>query len=411
MGVLCQSLESVFSLRFSSPDASRVHPEDPEDPGAPFETDRERVLYAQAFRRLGGKTQVFSFPDKDHSRTRLTHSLEVGQIARRVALALGCDPVLSETMALAHDIGHPPFGHAGEDSLRAAVAPYAVAPYGPFDHNQHTLERLTRLERRSSHYPGLNLTRAVLEGLIKHNWEKPDKGMTPFLRDLGQEQGLDLRSPPGPEAQIAALADDIAYNVHDLEDGLSVGLFASGQVLEALPWVRDLWPGPPEETLENLENAASGGTLSLQKTILTHRLLRVFLTDLQNTSLERATQQSSSAPGSEEALVGLSPVGTERLESLRVFLKASMYRHPKVTRAQERGKKIVRDLFDFFIHNPQEFARRVPETEPGMNLKDPVAHAHTIAHYIAGMTDRFAVSMWDDILGGGGEAGPRRLQV
>ena len=399
-------------LRFPPPDASRVHPEDLEAlPPTPFETDRERVLYAQAFRRLGGKTQVFSFPDKDHSRTRLTHSLEVGQIARRVALALGCDPVLSETMALAHDIGHPPFGHAGEDSLREAVDAYVAGPphHGSFDHNQHTLERLTRLERRSTHYPGLNLTRAVLEGLIKHNWEKPGNGMTPFLRDLGQEQGLDLFSPPGPEAQIAALADDIAYNVHDLEDGLSVGLFASGHLLEALPWVRDLWPGPPGTPLENSEDAASGGTLSLQKTILTHRLLRVFLTDLQNTSLARATPQRSSAPVP-EALVVLSPAGTERLESLRAFLKVSMYRHPKVTGAQEEGKKIVRDLFDFFMHNPQEFGRRVPETEPGMAaLKTPVAQAHTIAHYIAGMTDRFAVSTWNAIHGEGGA--PRKLRV
>src|SRR5438270_12605043 len=217
----------------SNPETSRgrLHPESESDMRSPFQRDRDRIIHSTAFRRLKHKTQVFVYHEGDHHRTRLTHSLEVAQIARTVARALGLDEDLAEAVGLAHDLGHTPFGHAGEEALNAEMA-----PFGGFSHNDQTLRILTRLERRYAEFDGLNLTWEALEGTVKHNGpllgagiEKP---VPPSIAEYDRQHPLELDPYPGPEAQVAALSDDIAYNNHDIDDGLRAGLFAVADLAE-----------------------------------------------------------------------------------------------------------------------------------------------------------------------------------
>src|SRR5689334_12736365 len=210
----------------------RLHPEPESDMRSPFQRDRDRIIHSTAFRRLKHKTQVFVYHEGDHYRTRLTHSLEVAQIARTVARVLGLDEDLAEALALAHDLGHTPFGHAGEEALNEEMR-----PYGGFSHNDQTLRILTRLERRYAEFDGLNLTWEALEGTAKHNGPlagsfAASDGAPPSIAEYDRLYPLDLHTYPGPEAQIAALADDIAYNNHDLDDGLRAGLFAVADLAE-----------------------------------------------------------------------------------------------------------------------------------------------------------------------------------
>src|SRR5215207_1841814 len=203
----------------------RLHPEPESDMRSPFQRDRDRIIHSTAFRRLKHKTQVFVYHEGDHYRTRLTHSLEVAQIARTVARALGLDEDLAEAVGLAHDLGHTPFGHAGEEALNAEMQ-----PYGGFSHNDQTLRILTRLERRYAGFDGLNLSWETLEGTVKHNGPlrgpRADRPVPPSIAEYDKRHPLALDTYPGPEAQVAALADDIAYNNHDIDDGLRAGLFA-----------------------------------------------------------------------------------------------------------------------------------------------------------------------------------------
>ncbi|MGE5271385.1 MAG: deoxyguanosinetriphosphate triphosphohydrolase, partial [Thiohalocapsa sp.] len=209
----------------------RLHPEPESDMRSPFQRDRDRIIHSTAFRRLKHKTQVFVYHEGDHYRTRLTHSLEVAQIARTIARALGLDEDLAEAVALAHDLGHTPFGHAGEEALNAEMA-----PYGGFWHNEQTLRILTSLERHYAEFDGLNLTWETLEGIAKHNGPLlgpgRDAAVPPAIAEYDRRHRLDLDTQPGPEAQIAALADDIAYNNHDIDDGLRAGLFGVADLAE-----------------------------------------------------------------------------------------------------------------------------------------------------------------------------------
>ncbi len=207
----------------------RLHPEEGGDARSPFQRDRDRIIHATAFRRLQYKTQVFVYHEGDHFRTRLTHSIEVAQIARSIARQLRLDEDLAEALALAHDLGHPPFGHAGEEALNAAMQ-----PYGGFDHNAQSLKAVTALEARYAGFDGLNLTWETLEGLAKHNG--PLRRPAPYIADYDARHPLDLHTHAGAEAQIAALADDIAYNNHDLDDGLRARLFTLEEVA-ALPLI------------------------------------------------------------------------------------------------------------------------------------------------------------------------------
>src|ERR1700709_213430 len=208
----------------------RAHPEPPRGRRPPFARDRDRIIHTSAFRRLKEKTQVFVAHEGDHFRTRLTHSLEVAQIARSIATALGLDADLAETIALAHDLGHPPFGHAGEDELQVQMQ-----PYGGFDHNVQTFRVVTKLERRYPQFDGLNLTWETLEGVIKHNGpvvDKLDKPSWSAIAEFDAQYGLRLDTWASAEAQVAALADDIAYNNHDVDDGVQAGLFGLDELLD-----------------------------------------------------------------------------------------------------------------------------------------------------------------------------------
>lgn len=341
-----------------------------------FQRDRDRIVHATAFRRLQYKTQVFVVHEGDHYRTRLTHSLEVAQIARSLARSLRLDEDLAEAVALAHDLGHTPFGHAGEESLNAAMK-----PYGGFEHNEQTLRVLTKLERRYAGFDGLNLSWETLEGVVKHNG--PLNRPRPDILAYDALQKLDLNSWPGLEAQVAAMADDIAYTNHDIDDGLRAGLFSYEEVA-ALPLA-----GPGFETALSLFPDAEPARRVNEAV---RRLMTFMISDLLATTrqeLERLAPTDSDAVRlAGRAIVRFSDALTDDLTAMRGFLFERMYRHYRVNRMTSKAKRVVRNLFDLFLAEPQTlptFWRLQAQTVEG----DP--RARVIADYIAGMTDRFAV--------------------
>jgi dGTPase len=344
---------------------------------SPFQRDRDRIVHSTAFRRLEYKTQVFVNYEGDHFRTRLTHTLEVAQIARTATRALALDEDLAEAVALAHDLGHSPFGHAGEEALDVALA-----AWGGFDHNAQTLRVVTRLERRYAEFDGLNLTWETLEGVVKHNG--PLAGRAPaYVVAYAAEHDLELASHPSAEAQVAALADDIAYTSHDLDDGLRASLFEL-QELAALPLV-----GP---ILEHVRARYPG----LEPQRLTHETLRRLI-DLMVTDLVEETSARLEAlqPGTVEAVraagrpvVGFSPKVDAALRDLRRFLQAHMYSHYKVRRMARKARRVVRELFEGLHDQPDCLP---PEWQARAAAGDDATAAEAIADYIAGMTDRFAL--------------------
>ncbi|RMD62020.1 MAG: deoxyguanosinetriphosphate triphosphohydrolase, partial [Alphaproteobacteria bacterium] len=289
-----------------------------------FQRDRDRVIHSTAFRRLQYKTQVFIYHEGDHFRTRLTHSLEVAQIARSIARALGLNEDLAEALALAHDLGHTPFGHAGEDALNEAMA-----PYGGFDHNEQTFRVLTCLERRYAAFDGLNLTWETLEGVVKHNGpligRDASRAVPPSVAAYCRRFDLELATQPGPEAQVAALADDIAYNNHDIDDGLRAGLFSLDD-LDDVPLV-----GPVFRKVA----AAHPG---LERPRLAHEAVRRLIDHMVNDLLEE-TRRRVAAAGPETAadvraldhpVVAFSAPMRQNDRALKAFLFARMYRHARV---------------------------------------------------------------------------------
>lgn len=341
-----------------------------------FQRDRDRIVHATAFRRLQYKTQVFVVHEGDHYRTRLTHSLEVAQIARSLARSLMLDEDLAEAVALAHDLGHTPFGHAGEEALNAAMK-----PYGGFEHNEQTLRVLTRLERRYAGFDGLNLSWETLEGVVKHNG--PLNRPRPDILAYDALQKLDLNSWPGLEAQVAAMADDIAYTNHDIDDGLRAGLFSYEEVA-ALPLA-----GPSFETARALYPDAEPARRVNEAV---RRLMTFMISDLLATTrqeLERlAPADSDAVRAAGRAIVRFSDGVSDDLTAMRAFLFERMYRHYRVNRMTSKAKRVVRNLFDLFLAEPQTlptFWRLQAQTVEG-DLR-----ARVIADYIAGMTDRFAV--------------------
>ena len=362
----------------------RLHAEEESAHRTPFQRDRDRIIHSTAFRRLKHKTQVFVEHEGDHYRTRLTHSIEVAQIARTLARTLGLDEDLAEAVALAHDLGHTPFGHTGEDALAERMA-----PFGGFDHNAQTLRIVTRLEGRYARFDGLNLTWETLEGIAKHNGpllRAPDDPRTALplgIAEADAEFPLDLFDHAGAEAQVAALADDIAYNNHDLDDGLRAGLFTPEE-LRALPlvgaaWerVEELWPG-----LDPLRQQHEA-------------LRRVFGAMVDDVVAESRRRLAEGRPGSAAELralgrpvVAFSDGMRAQIDAIRAFLMARMYRHWRVARMRAKAARVVDDLFDILIEAP---ALMPPEWSAACAAEERAHRARVVADYIAGMTDRFAL--------------------
>ncbi|MBT5414144.1 MAG: deoxyguanosinetriphosphate triphosphohydrolase [Rhodospirillaceae bacterium] len=364
------------------PNASRgrLHAE-PEDPGrSPFQRDRDRIIHSTAFRRLQYKTQVFVYHEGDHYRTRLTHSLEVSQIARGICRRLGLDEDLGEAVALAHDLGHTPFGHAGEEALDAAMA-----PYGGFDHNAHALRLVTELERRYAAFDGLNLTWETLEGLAKHNGPiAVDAGEAPeALATYLARHDLEVGTWPGPEAQIAALADDIAYNNHDLDDGLRAGLFEPEDLADlplvgdAFATVADLYPDIERPRM--IHEAVRR---------LIHALVEDLVAETKRRAAAAAPRDVVAVRSLGRPLAGFSSAMTAKNKAIKDFLYDRMYRHPRVTDETDRAAMVVRDLFTLYLSQPN----RLPPDwrEEAADAPDTRAVARIVGDYIAGMTDRFA---------------------
>ena len=370
----------------------RAHPEPESRTRTAFQRDRDRIIHSTAFRRLKHKTQVFVYHEGDHYRTRLTHSLEVAQVARSAARALGLDEDLAEALALAHDLGHTPFGHAGEEALKSAMA-----PFGGFDHNGQTFRILTRLEARYARFDGLNLTWETLEGVAKHNGPVAagpagDRAIPWAIAEYDGVDELALDRWPGPEAQLASLADDIAYHAHDVDDGLRAGLFDVDDLADlplAGPAVREVCARHPGIETRRL----------IHETV--RRIVDALVTDLL---AETGRRLRAAAPGSADELraagapvVGFSAPVEEGNRRLKEFLGERMYRHSRVDRMTGRAARVVRELFALLHREPD----RLPEEWRGRlrAAKEETARARLVSDYIAGMTDRFAFDEHRRLLG------------
>ena len=353
-----------------------------------FQRDRDRIIHASAFRRLKHKMQVFVEHEGDYFRTRLTHSIEVAQVARTISGALGLNAELTEAVALAHDLGHTPFGHTGEDALNALMA-----PYGGFDHNAQAVRIVTTLERHYAEFDGLNLTWETLEGLAKHNG--PVTGDLPYaLAEYNARHDLELHSHASAEAQVAAVSDDIAYNNHDLQDGLRAGLFTDADIA-ALPIVG--------RCFAEVDAAYPGLDAYRRQHEALRRVFGVMVEDVIETSrriLEAARPQTAAdirALG--YPVIRFSDGLWRDLQDIRAFLFARMYRAPAVMVMREKVTKVVEELFAFYLAKP-EF---LPDEwrEDVARAADETALARLVSDYISGMTDRFALQAHARLLGEG----------
>jgi dGTPase len=342
----------------------RAYPEDEAEYRTSFQRDRDRILHTTAFRRLEYKTQVFINYEGDYYRTRLTHTLEVAQIGRTMARALGANEDLTEAICLAHDLGHPPFGHSGEVALARLMK-----EHGGFDHNKQSMRIVTRLERRYPDFPGLNLTWEVREGIVKHESEYDIADASDYSPDLRGHL----------EAQIANVADELAYTAHDLDDGLRSGMI-SPPMLEGI----DLW----EILVEHV-----GWHGPLLDELSQHRLIRQLI-DMEVTDLVHTTDRQLGESGvrSVEELqrlpynvIGFGEDMHRRNRQLKDFLYANLYRHHRVVRMQVKAERILSDLFNAYLQDPEVLPRHVQDLIGERGVE------RTICDYIAGMTDRFAV--------------------
>jgi len=368
----------------------RLHPE--AEPGegtgqlvgrTPFQRDRDRILHSSAFRKLKHKTQVFVYHEGDYFRTRMTHSIEVAQIARSMARALRLNDDLVEAVALAHDLGHTPFGHAGEDALRSRMA-----GFGGFDHNEQTVRVLTQLEQRYAGFDGLNLTWETLEGVCKHNGPiREGAAVRPAIAAVDAAFDMRLSEHPSAEAQLANLADDIAYLSHDFDDALRAGLFVIKDIA-ALPQVGGILAG--------IDRAY--GDLPVER--LTHELIRrlisVFVGDMLAQSAANLAEIDAGSPddirAAGRAIIGFSARMADDLETIRDFLFTNMWRHYKVNRMTSKAKRVVTDLFDLFMSETNTLPTGW-QARDGIPIDDlePPKRARLIADYIASMTDRYAM--------------------
>jgi len=360
----------------------RLYPDSPDDMRSSFQRDRDRIIHCAAFRRLEYKTQVFVNHEGDHYRTRLTHSLEVAQLARSMSRYLGCNEDLAEALALAHDLGHTPFGHAGEDALQEVMQ-----NFGGFDHNAQTIRILTKLEHRYAEFDGLNLTWETLEGIAKHNGpvNNPPRAMLEYLK----LHDLEIDTYPSIEAQIASLADDIAYNNHDVDDGLRSGLFTIADICE-VPLVGRMFA----------EVRAKYPLIDETRMIheVIRRMITVMVYDVTHETKRRIAEENIETAMQVrhlgKPLVAFSDAMQQDIKQLKAFLMQRMYRHYRVNRMTSKARRIVKELFTFFLHEPecmptewQKLTKNVHETRK----------AEIVADFIAGMTDRFAINEYEKI--------------
>lgn len=380
---------SVFAC---DPDRSRgrLFSEPPSKTRSPFRRDCDRVIHSTAFRRLKYKTQVFVFHEGDHYRTRLTHSLEVAQIARALARQLGLDEDLTETLALAHDLGHPPFGHAGERALDACLH-----AHGGFDHNAQTLRVVAALEHRYPEFDGLNLTWESLEGIVKHNGPLTerngtatgryrDRGIPTGIAEFNATYDLELWSFASLEAQVAAIADDIAYDAHDIDDGLRAGLFGVDD-LTVMPltaaMIAEIAGHYPD-----LDDDRRGAELVRE---LISYLIGAVVTEARR-RLDAARPQSvDDVRNRGEVLIAFPPDAARAEAEIKSFLKLRMYRHPRVMRVMGDAEQILFDLFARYQKMPGDLPS---EWLPPDGRDSETERARRIGNFIAGMTDRFALT-------------------
>jgi dGTPase len=376
------------------PDRSRgrLFDEPPSKTRSPFRRDCDRVIHSTAFRRLKHKTQVFVFHEGDHYRTRLTHTLEVAQIARALARQLGLDEDLTESLALAHDLGHPPFGHAGERALDQCLK-----DHGGFDHNAQTLRVVTALEHRYPDFDGLNLTWESLEGIVKHNGPLTDRAGTPVGRyrdhvvpigisDYNQFYDLELWSFASLEAQVAAIADDIAYDAHDIDDGLRAGLFAVDD-LKVMPLTAAMIAAI-DARYPLLDESRRGA-----------ELVRELISTLIGAVVSEAGKRLDAAKPSSvddvrnhhQALVAFPAEAGQAEASIKAFLKERMYRHDRVMRVMGEAECILFDLFARYQNEPRDLPAEWLPPSGGAPERE-ADRARRIGNFIAGMTDRFAIT-------------------
>jgi dGTPase len=360
----------------------RLHTEPESETRTPFQRDRDRIVHSTAFRRLKHKTQVFVSPEGDHFRTRLTHSIEVAQIARTIARCLHLDEDLAEALALAHDLGHTPFGHAGEEALNAVME-----PWGGFDHNDQTLRVLTLLENRYAEFDGLNLTWESLEGAVKHNgpligagWKAP---LPASIAEYDRQHDLALADWPGPEAQVAAIADDIAYDHHDLDDGLRAGFFTVGDI-KAVPHVA--------AAVRAIADHYSGIELHRLIHETVRRLIDAMVRDVVEETKRRLVATHAADVRAIRKLgrpvVAFSRTMGENDRALKEFLFSNMYRKTTVVDETEKARRIVTGLFDGLMAAPDLLP--VAWRQTGKRGSE-AALARLVGDYIAGMTDRYAM--------------------
>ncbi len=350
-------------------------------PRSAFQRDRDRIIHSIAFRRLAGKTQVFVAPDGDHYRVRLTHSLEVAQIGRVIARALGLDEDLTEALCLSHDLGHPPFGHPGEHALNDSLA-----SRGGFDHNEHALRTVMRLDTPYCDCPGLNLTWETLEGLAKHNGPVATPGWV--LAELDAAFPLGLTQWPSLEAQVAALADDIAYDNHDIDDGLRAGFLELDQLLE-LDFVADLWRDVEKRFPEARRDQQLRELVRTQIGVMVNDLLETTLANLQGIdSLDQVR-------GAGCAVAAFSADMASRERALKQFMYANLYHHEAQLRTSQSARTVIAKLYAAYDQEPTLMSSRwnesLPDAEPD--------RARHIADFIAGMTDHFAMNQYAQIFG------------
>ena len=368
------------------PDRSRgrLHPEPDSAPRGPrdiFQRDRDRIVHSVAFRRLRHKTQVFVAPDGDHFRVRLTHSIEVAQIGRTIARALGLNEDLTEALCLAHDLGHPPFGHAGETALNASLA-----DTGGFDHNAHSVRLVTKLEAPYPDFDGLNLSWEALEGLAKHNGPVGEPSWAMAEADAAWDLGL--ATWPSLEAQVAAISDDIAYDNHDIDDGLRAGILDLEELTE-LPIIARHWTAIGERH--------AGITQEKRQRALVRDMIGSMVEDVL-AETERRVRESGAETlddvrSADRALVGFSADIAEEERALKRFLYARLYESPQLEQVREEAERIVANLADAYRSDPGLLP------DPWRRCERVEAQLRTIGDFIAGMTDRFAIARHEELVG------------
>ncbi|WP_372604551.1 deoxyguanosinetriphosphate triphosphohydrolase [Actibacterium sp.] len=365
----------------------RLYPEVEAEFRSCFQRDRDRIIHSSSFRRLKHKTQVFIEHEGDYFRTRLTHTIEVGQVARTISGVLNLNLALTEAVALAHDLGHTPFGHTGEDALGALMA-----PYGGFDHNAQAIRIVTRLERHYAEFDGLNLTWETLEGIAKHNG--PVTGPLPYaLEEYDKVHDLELYTHASAEAQVAAISDDIAYNNHDLHDGLRAELFSTDELAE-LPLL--------DHCFAEVDRIYPGLNYYRRRHEALRRFFGILVSDVLAVGKARLAELDPQSPQdirlAGRTLIQFSPDIWEQLKVIRNFLFTRMYRAPSVVEMRKVVTAMVHDLFPLFLTNPELLPKQWRKDVA--DAKDETELARIVSDYISGMTDRFAMQEHARLIGG-----------